>query len=60
MQYMKVTGKMIKEKVLALKYTINNLKRVDSKDISKTTKKKVLVSEYIKKYKVHVKCKVNG
>ncbi len=40
MQPMKVNGKMIKEKVLALRYIIVNLIKVDSKDISKIIRNK--------------------
>jgi hypothetical protein len=37
---MKDNGKMIKEKVLALRYTTVNLIKVDSKDISKIIRNK--------------------
>jgi hypothetical protein len=40
MQPMKENGKTIKEKVLALKYTINNLIKADLKGISKIIRNK--------------------
>lgn len=41
MQPMKENGKTIKEKVLVLKYTINNLIKADLKVISKIIRNKV-------------------